>query len=447
TNMREPGNLELAAEKIDIENYTSYMLLNIWGQNHDWPHNNWYAARPRREDGRWIFLSWDAEFGLGRNPGGWSSDTFNHVLSRNSSLSTIMSSLINSPDYAQYLIDELDRYLEGPLSPQNVITEIRRHKSAIEGDMIEECRMSGQSIGTWNANVRTLEVFAQRRGPAIRTAILNSARIPMPRARYTRPNAIELVDPVEIRIFGTRFTANTTVAFNDIPSPRAERISSRELLAVVPADMSLEGQPTITLADPVQGRFTSRELLEVTLVRPAPRVIRPDLGSEGGGDTITIEGENFTEGARVEFNGVPSPQVEAAGDTGEALSVVTPPGQGMVKVRVINTRPGDLPSTNELDFVYIPSEPESFLRGDCDGDGRHSISDGICILSYLFRGAQVGCPDSVDTDDSGSLGLTDAVYLLNWLFRLDPAPAAPFPDCGTDPTGDELDCPVGGSCG
>ena len=49
-----------------------------------------------------------------------------------------MSSLINSPDYAQYLIDELDRYLEGPLSPQNVITEIRRHKSAIEGDMIED---------------------------------------------------------------------------------------------------------------------------------------------------------------------------------------------------------------------------------------------------------------------------------------------------------------------
>ena len=447
TNMREPGNLELAAEKIDIENYTSYMLLNIWGQNHDWPHNNWYAARPRREAGRWTFLSWDAEFGLGRNPGGWSSDTFNHVLSRNSSLSTIMSSLINSPDYAQYLIEELDRYLEGPLSPQNVITEIRRHKSAIEGDMIEECRMSGQSIGTWNANVRTLEVFAQRRGPAIRTAILNSARIPMPRARYTRPNAIELVDPVEIRIFGTRFTDNTTVAFNDILSPRAERISSRELLAVVPADMSLEGQPTITLADPVQGHFTARDLLEVTLVRPAPRVIRPDLGSEGGGDTITIEGESFTEGARVEFNGVPSPQVEAAGDTGEALSVVTPPGRGLVKVRVINTRPGDLPSTNELDFVYIPSESESFLRGDCDGDGRHSISDGICILSYLFRGVQVGCPDSVDTDDSGSLGLTDAVYLLNWLFRLDPAPAAPFPACGSDPTDDELGCPVGGSCG
>ena len=269
----------------------------------------------------------------------------------------------------------------------------------------------------------------------------------MPRARYTRPDSIDLVDPVEIRIFGSRMTENTTVTFNDIPSPRTSRGSSRELLAGVPADMSLEGQPTITLADPVQGRFTSRELLEVTLVRPAPRVIRPDLGSESGGDTITIEGENFTEGARVEFNGIPSPQVEAAGDTGEALSVVTPPGQGLVKVRVINTRPGDLPSANELDFIYIPSESESFLRGDCDGDGRHSISDGICILSYLFRGSQVGCPDSVDTDDSGSLGLTDAVYLLNWLFRLDPAPAAPFPDCGTDPTGDELDCPVGGSCG
>ena len=447
TNMREAGNLELAAGRIDIENYTSYMILNIWAQNHDWPHNNWYAARPRREDGRWIFLSWDAEFGLGRNPGGWSVDTFNHVLGRSSGLSTIMVSLIASPDYAQYFIDELDRHLEGPLSAQNVITEIRRHKNAIEGDMIEECQMSGQSIGTWNANIRTLEVFAQRRGPAIRNAILSSARLPMPRARYTRPDSIELVDPVEIRIFGSRLTEDTTVTFNDIPSPRVERISSRELLAVVPADSSLEGEPTITLDDPALGHYTARGLLEVSLVRPTTRALQPDFGSEAGGDTILVLGENFTEDVRVEFDGVPAPVVEAVGDAGETLSVVTPPGRGFITVRVINTRPDDLPSAEELTFTYIPSDSPSFLRGDCDGDGRHSISDGICVLSYLFRAGEIGCPDSVDADDSGSLGITDAVYLLNWLFRLDPAPAAPFPDCGSDPTEDKLDCPGEGSCG
>ena len=51
-----------AAQQLDIENFTSYVLLNIWAQNVDWPHNNRIVARPRAGvDGRWRFIVWDAE--------------------------------------------------------------------------------------------------------------------------------------------------------------------------------------------------------------------------------------------------------------------------------------------------------------------------------------------------------------------------------------------------
>jgi hypothetical protein len=63
------------------------------------------------------------------------------------------------------------------------------------------------------------------------------------------------------------------------------------------------------------------------------------------------------------------------------------------------------------------------------------------VLRALFiPGTALGCEDAADVDDDGHLTLTDAIALLNYLFRSGPAPPAPFPDCGTDPTADALEC-------
>ena len=48
--------------------------------------------------------------------------------------------------------------------------------------------------------------------------------------------------------------------------------------------------------------------------------------------------------------------------------------------------------------------------------------------------------DAADTDDNGALEITDAVYLLSFLFLGGPAPEQPFPSCGPDPTIDDLTC-------
>ena len=46
-DLSEMAQYEQAAQQLDIENFTSYFLLNIWMQNVDWPHNNRIVARPR----------------------------------------------------------------------------------------------------------------------------------------------------------------------------------------------------------------------------------------------------------------------------------------------------------------------------------------------------------------------------------------------------------------
>ena len=83
----------------------------------------------------------------------------------------------------------------------------------------------------------------------------------------------------------------------------------------------------------------------------------------------------------------------------------------------------------------------SFVRGDADRNEALNLSDAIRILDWLFRGGSaLPCSDAGDVDDDGGITLTDAVRLLNWLFLAGAPPAAPWPDAGTDATDDGLDC-------
>jgi hypothetical protein len=83
-----------------------------------------------------------------------------------------------------------------------------------------------------------------------------------------------------------------------------------------------------------------------------------------------------------------------------------------------------------------------FLRGDADASGRLDVTDAIRVLDYLFRGAgdALTCKDAADVNDNGQIELSDAIFVLHSLFQNGGTPAAPFPFCGPDPTDDTLDC-------
>ncbi len=66
---------------------------------------------------------------------------------------------------------------------------------------------------------------------------------------------------------------------------------------------------------------------------------------------------------------------------------------------------------------------EEFLRGDANGDWTIGIGDAIYILNYLFKGDPAPVPyEAGDADCDGTVTLGDAVYLLNYLFKNGPPP-------------------------
>ena len=67
----DPAVYQQMLSFIDRDQFIDYILLNLWGGNRDWPHNNWYAIRHRPSGGPFIFYAWDPEnfvFELNENP-------------------------------------------------------------------------------------------------------------------------------------------------------------------------------------------------------------------------------------------------------------------------------------------------------------------------------------------------------------------------------------------
>jgi hypothetical protein len=90
---------------------------------------------------------------------------------------------------------------------------------------------------------------------------------------------------------------------------------------------------------------------------------------------------------------------------------------------------------------------QCFIRGLCNPQAGFDIADPIFLLVHLFNGGVVlTCRDACDANDDGELDQSDAVFAFWHLFLGGPAPPAPFPNCGADPSGDFLDCATFEEC-
>ena len=97
-----------------------------------------------------------------------------------------------------------------------------------------------------------------------------------------------------------------------------------------------------------------------------------------------------------------------------------------------------IPDSCEIAFGLVPDlnsngvpdscDPPGFLCGDADGSGSVTISDAVLLINYIFAGGPAPNPVAAgDADCSGSLTISDAVLLINYIFAGGAAPCSACP--------------------
>ena len=284
TRIDDEAKLEEIGKRLDIDRFTDYMVLNMWTQNHDWPQNNWYAARPQRADGRWFFLCWDAEFGLGLNPSGFSADSFSHVTSQagqpNSPAATVFGALLGNRHFQELVLERISQHIDGVLSRENVTAHIERLAAVVRPDIDAEARVARGSRVRWESVLRAMTTFAAKRGPSFVRLTLRNRRLTLPVVVSIDPARVTLRGPVELSFRMRRATEATRVFFNDIPAEKLVLESSHRLVVTMPFDRRLEGNPTIKITDPDLG-LSSRSDLLIVVLPDDPPFVRADADGNG----------------------------------------------------------------------------------------------------------------------------------------------------------------------
>jgi len=182
-NFSDPQDYEELASMVDIEQITAYYIVNIWVQNYDWPHHNWYAGRARRPGGKWRFFCWDVEYSFGSGPQGFkfNQNTFQTAQS-GSLLGTLFDKLLRSMEYRDYFEERLEYYLGTALSPEHVLARFDEHAEAIRPAIPYEAERWNPNRGLedWDRAAERLRDFVRRRSEYVRRHVYGSRPTPTP---------------------------------------------------------------------------------------------------------------------------------------------------------------------------------------------------------------------------------------------------------------------------
>jgi hypothetical protein len=181
--------LEELAKLMDIDQYIDYYISQIFFDNTDWPANNVKAWRRRTDgyeadappghDGRWRWMLYDIDFGLGlHTPGDAGFNTLENALKEdgtewhNLPWSTfLMRSLLQNEGIREQFIIRFEELLDTVFHPEQTVPHIDAAAARIEPEIEEQIIRWGYPGGSyeqWQWNIEALKVFAEERPAAVR---------------------------------------------------------------------------------------------------------------------------------------------------------------------------------------------------------------------------------------------------------------------------------------
>lgn len=167
-DLTEDIHFDYVALQMDVENYTDYQIIEIFAANHDWGTNNIAWWKPQAEGGKWRWILYDTDAGLGlqtvveenslarallESGDGWPSATFRTHILRN---------LVKNDGFRASFINRFCDLLNTTFAPGRTVPMSSEIASVIEAEIPRHFER-WERTHSWENRIGVVQDFLTRR--------------------------------------------------------------------------------------------------------------------------------------------------------------------------------------------------------------------------------------------------------------------------------------------
>ncbi|MBI3218907.1 MAG: CotH kinase family protein [Bacteroidetes bacterium] len=156
-------------QNIDIDEYINYLVTEIYFANTDWPGNNTKFWRPKKQGGKFRWILWDTDFGMGlvgysTHPTlSFATDSTQVNWPNPASTTEHIRMVLQNPNFKAKFIQRLNASMLTNLRTDRLHATIDRFSNRIQAEMPFHKARWGGSVADWNGALQVMKSFASER--------------------------------------------------------------------------------------------------------------------------------------------------------------------------------------------------------------------------------------------------------------------------------------------
>lgn len=158
-DLTKQENYDYVMSQIDVENYTDFMITQIWISNRD-PGNVKFFTAPGYP---WTWILFDTDLAFIRAGDNTVPMLMNNNLGYDITTRTFAVRLIRNPEYKDYFLGRMAWQMQQVWTEENLIPHIDEFYEMLREDMKKECKRWGTSYSGWEYQMELMREFARER--------------------------------------------------------------------------------------------------------------------------------------------------------------------------------------------------------------------------------------------------------------------------------------------
>lgn len=171
-SLENDSNYNIVENQIDINNFSDYLISQIYFNNRDWPGNNLKYWKPQDEEGKWRWILYDTDFGFALDSvSEYKQNSLEYALADNGPYwpnppwaTLLFRRLIENEKFKNSFVNRFADILNTTFESNKVILKIDSIAGLIKPEINRHyLRWGVPSPASWDSVVQVLKLFAQNR--------------------------------------------------------------------------------------------------------------------------------------------------------------------------------------------------------------------------------------------------------------------------------------------